>query len=158
MNQVVIKKITEIAVAELIASDSVIIGLDVGDKTVGIAVSDRRIRIASGITTISRNGSGNDFLLLLDAVKSYKIGLVVFGWPLQMNGLPGEQCKKVMEFIEQLHEYLPTNYTKWDERLSTRAVDNLMIKADMSRKKRQKSIDKGAATYILQGALDCLNR
>lgn len=152
-----IKELKNTQISELLADGKVIVGLDVGDKTVGISVSDRGIRIATGVTTLERKGYSKDFEKIIDILKPYKIGLVIFGWPVQMNGQPGTQCEKVLNFIEQLHEYLPVDYAKWDERFSTSAVETIMLEADLSRKKRKKVIDKGAATYILQGAIDFLN-
>lgn len=136
-----------------------IIGLDIGDKTVGISVSDRRIKIASGVTTILRNGSTQDFLKLKESISKYNVGHIIFGWPVQMNGQPGPQCKKILEFVEELKTYFPnTLFSYWDERFSTCAVTSILLKADLSRKKRKKVIDKSASIYILQGALDFLNR
>jgi putative Holliday junction resolvase len=152
-----LKNLAEIKIDEMIASKSVLIGLDVGDKTVGIAVSDVRIKIASVVTTISRKGTDADFRSILECVKDYRIGLVIFGWPLQMNGVPGEQCEKVLKFVQQLSKFCNTHFAKWDERYSTKVVNNLMIQADLSRKKRKKLVDQSAAVYILQGAIDFLN-
>lgn len=146
-------------IEKLLADNSVIIGLDIGDKTVGIAVSDRRIKIASGITTITRNGSAKDFVKVKESISKYKVGAIIFGWPVQMNGQPGPQCEKILEFIEELKNFfsdIPFSY--WDERLSTCAVTQVLLKADLSRKKRKKVVDKSASIYILQGALDFLNR
>ena len=153
-----IKELRDIQVSALLEMNNVIVGLDVGDKTVGVAVSDRGIRIATGVTTVVRKGYDVDFKKLLTALAPYNIGLIVFGWPVMMNGMAGDQCEKVLQFITQLHDYIPTDYAKWDERLSTRAVETAMIQANLSRAKRKKVIDKGAATYILQGAIDFLNR
>jgi putative Holliday junction resolvase len=76
-----------------------------------------------------------------------------------MNGLPGKQCEKILKFTEDLSRHIPgVSFVQWDERFSTKVVDDLMISADLSRKKRQKIIDRGAAVYILQGAVDFLNR
>lgn len=146
-------------IEKLLAENSVIVGLDIGDKTVGIAVSDRRIKIASGITTVARNGSTKDFVKVKESVSKYKVGAIIFGWPVQMNGQLGPQCEKILEFVEELKnhfENIPFSY--WDERLSTCAVTNVLLQADLSRKKRKKVVDKSASIYILQGALDFLNR
>ncbi|MDR0753692.1 MAG: Holliday junction resolvase RuvX [Holosporaceae bacterium] len=158
MSDFFLKNPIEIKIEEIALLEAVILGLDVGDKTIGVAISDRRIKIASGITTISRNETDRDFKLLLECVRDYKIGLIVFGWPLQMNGLAGNQCEKVLKFAHQLSSFFDIPFIQWDERFSTRAVNNLMIQADLSRKKRRKTIDQGAAVYILQGALDFFNR
>ena len=153
-----IKELKDVQISELIAAKKIIVCLDVGDKTVGISVSDRGIHIATGVTTLERKGYSKDFERIIEILKPYKIGLIIFGWPVQMNGQPGPQCEKVLNFVEQLHEYLPADYAQWDERFSTSAVETIMLEADLSRKKRKNVIDKGAATYILQGALDFLNR
>ena len=154
-----IYELKNIDISKLIAENTVVVGLDIGDKTVGIAVSDRRIRIASGITTIQRNGSARDFEKVKEAVSRYKVGAIVFGWPVQMNGQPGSQCEKILEFVEELKDYFPNVlFSYWDERLSTCAVTNVLLKADLSRKKRKKVVDKSASIYILQGAIDFLNR
>jgi putative Holliday junction resolvase len=157
MPNFLLKNPIEIKIEEITVLEAVILGLDVGDKTVGVAISDRRMKIASGITTIFRNGTDRDFKLLLECVQDYKIGLIVFGWPLQMNGLAGDQCKKVLKFAHRLSNFFDAPFTQWDERLSTRAVSNFMIQADLSRGKRKRVIDQGAAAYILQGALDFFN-
>ena len=153
-----IKELRDIQISELVSSGQIIVGLDVGDKTVGVSVSDRSLYIATGITTLERKGYVGDLKKLAEILAPYKVGLIVFGWPVQMDGQPGSQCEKVLNFIKEFAEYFPNDYAKWDERLSTRAVESIMINADMSRKKRKKVIDKGAATYILQGVLDFLNR
>ncbi len=152
-------ELKNIDLKKLLADNSVIIGLDIGDKTVGIAVSDRRIKIASGITTILRNGSLQDFEKLKNTVDKYNVGCIIFGWPVQMNGQPGSQCEKILKFVEDLKDYFPNiPLSYWDERLSTCAVTNVLLKADVSRKKRKKVVDKSASIYILQGAIDFLNR
>ena len=152
-------ELKNIDIRKLVSDNSVIIGLDIGDKTVGISVSDRRIKIASGITTVQRNDSTEDFVKIKESVSKYKIGAVIFGWPVQMNGQPGPQCEKILEFVEKLKDYFTDAYfSYWDERLSTCAVTNVLLTADLSRKKRKKVVDKSAAVYILQGAIDFLNR
>jgi putative Holliday junction resolvase len=151
------KNLAEIKIEELRISESTVLGLDIGDKTIGIATSDREIKIASGVTTIFRNRTERDFKLLKKSIENYRIGLVILGWPLQMNGLAGSQCEKVLEFAQNLSSFIPGDLAKWDERFSTKVVDNLMIQADLSRRKRKKIVDQSAAVYLLQGALDFLN-
>jgi putative Holliday junction resolvase len=153
-------ELSDIDVNDLIAQEKVVVGLDIGDKTVGIAVSDRRIKIASPLLTIARKNTDRHYVSVVEALKQYDIGLIIFGWPVQMNGIPGAQCEKNLKFAEKLSEYVPpdVNFSRWDERFSTGVVNNIMIKADLSRKKRKQSIDKVAAVYILQGAIDFLNR
>lgn len=132
------------------------VGLDIGDKTVGISVSDSRLKIASGVATLIRGR--DDISRLLLALSSYKIGLIVVGWPVQMNGIPGEQCEKVQKVIDELEQAIDAPIVKWDERFSTRVVDSVLIEANISRKRRKQYVDKIAAVYILQGALDYFGR
>lgn len=149
--------IKDLNLEQILNENSVLLGLDVGDTTVGVAVSDRRIKIASGITTISRKSLVNDCNKLQEVLKQYKIGSIIVGWPIQMNGIPGAQCEKVLKFAQALKDYLDVPFFCWDERLSTCAVNNILLQADLSRKKRKSVVDKSAAVYILQGAIDFLN-
>jgi putative Holliday junction resolvase len=92
-------------------------------------------------------------------MKPYDVGLVVFGWPIQMNGKEGPQCEKVAAFVRNFSDYINgVLFAPWDERFSTSAVEHVMIEADMSRGKRRRLLDKTAALYILQGAIDFLNK
>ncbi len=154
-----ITELRDLNILELINNKQTILGLDVGDKNIGVSIADRNLKIASGITTIHRK---DKIYINIDEIqkisKSYKVGAIIFGWPIQMNGVPGQQCKKVLNFIFELQNNIPIPFCRWDERFSTCVVDDVLIKANMSRKKRKKVIDKNAAVYILQGALDFLNR
>ncbi len=154
-----ITELKDLNILELINNKQTILGLDVGDKNIGVSISDRNLKIASGITTIHRK---DKIYIDIDEIqkisKSYKVGAIIFGWPIQMNGLPGHQCEKVLNFILELKNTINVSFCRWDERFSTCVVDNILIQANMSRKKRKKVIDKNAAVYILQGALDFLNR
>ena len=152
------KKLPDISVDELTARKQPIIGLDVGDKAVGISISDTRIRVASPLATLARKNIEHDCKKLIEKMDNHNVGLVVFGWPLHMDGTVSHQCEKILGFIAALSEFTNVNFVKWDERFSTSVVDKIMIKADMSRKKRKQVIDKIAAVYILQGAIDFLNR
>lgn len=162
-----LKKLSEIKTLDIISAKGTIIGLDVGDKTIGISVSDRRIKIASSVLVIMRKNIDSDCTKLLDCIVQYNPKLIIFGWPLRMNGFPSEQCKKNLKFIECFRKFLYVSkckevqnidFAKWDERFSTKVVNNIMIEADLSRKRRKEAIDKTAAVYILQGAIDFLNR
>ncbi|MDR3179441.1 MAG: Holliday junction resolvase RuvX [Holosporaceae bacterium] len=146
-----------IKINELNRRESVFMGLDVGSKTIGMAVSDRRNKIASSVGTIARKGNNGDFFGILRHLKSYNVGLIICGWPLQMDGLACKQCEKVENFIEKLSKHTDVGIARWDERFSTSVVDKIMIEADLSRKRRKQLVDKTAAVYILQGALDFLN-
>lgn len=151
-----IRELSEINLEYLIINKLVAVGLDIGDKTVGVAVSDARMKIASGITTLVR--VKDDISRLMTILRPYKVGLIVVGWPVQMNGIPGSQCEKVQKFIDDIVPMIDAPIIKWDERFSTKVVDSVLIEANVSRKKRKKYVDKIAATYILQGVLDYFER
>jgi putative Holliday junction resolvase len=130
------------------------IGLDVGDRTVGVAVSDPLGYTAQGITTVRRKSLEKDLENLREIFKEYEIQGIVVGLPKNMNGTIGPQAEKAMEFGRVLEEEFGHKVIFWDERLTTMAAHRVMLEADMSRKKRKGLVDKIAATYILQGYLD----
>jgi putative holliday junction resolvase len=132
------------------------LALDLGDKTIGIAVSDPLMFTAQGITTIKRVNIGKDIESIKEICEEYAVDEFVVGLPKNMNGTLGPQSEKVMEFCKVLEKKLKKKITLWDERLTTVAAERAMLEADLSRKKRKKIIDKVAATYILQGYLDSL--
>lgn len=154
----IFSKKDSVDIDKLLASKKIIVGLDIGDKTIGVAVSDFRIKIASSLVTIQRKHFSYDCKVLLDNLRDYNVGLVVFGWPVYMNGTVSAQCEKILKFIEVLSGKIDVDFVKWDERFSTSVVDKIMIEADMSRKKRKQVVDKSAAAYILQGFIDFINR
>lgn len=131
-----------------------ILGLDVGDKTIGVAASDALGWTAQGIETIQRIGIKKDLQRLEEIIKAYEINHIVVGLPKNMNGTLGPQGEKVLEFVERLKKRFPMEVTLWDERLSTVAAERSLIAADVSRQKRKTVIDKMAAVFILQGYLD----
>lgn len=133
-----------------------ILGLDLGDKTIGIAVSDPLMFTAQGITTIKRINIGKDIEEIKKICEEYSVDEFLVGLPKNMNGTLGPQSEKVMEFCKVLEKKIKKKITLWDERLTTVAAEKAMLEADLSRKKRKKIIDKMAATYILQGYLDSL--
>lgn len=130
------------------------IGLDVGDRTIGIAVSDPLGYTAQGITTVRRKSLEQDLQNLKEIFSDYTIEAIVVGLPKNMNGTIGPQAEKAMAFGEALKEEFGLEIVYWDERLTTMAAHRVMIEADFSRKKRKTLVDKIAATYILQGYLD----
>ena len=131
------------------------LGLDVGDKTIGVAVSDLLGLTAQGITTIRRTSEKEDLKKLREIVSEYNVEVFVIGLPKNMNGTEGERCEFVRNFAKTLEKKFPTvEQIFWDERLSTVAMERSLIAADVSRKRRKKVIDKMAAVYILQGCLD----
>jgi len=136
-----------------------LLGLDLGEKTIGLAVSDSARRVASPVDTLRRGKFTKDATELLHLCAERGVGGLVIGLPVNMNGSEGPRCESVRQFAANLIEI--AGYTDpiafWDERLSTAAVERLMVdEADLSRKRRAKSVDRMAAAYILQGALDFL--
>jgi putative Holliday junction resolvase len=139
----------------LITSGQRLMGLDVGDKTIGLALSDVRLTIASPLETIKRSKFRKDALAMAEIVKKHEVGGLVLGLPVSMDGSEGPRCQSVRQFAASLYEILPLPMAFWDERLSTSAVQRFLTdEADLSRKRRAELVDKMAAAYILQGALD----
>jgi putative Holliday junction resolvase len=135
-----------------------LLGLDVGAKTIGLAVSDRGLTVASPLETLRCGKLADDFAALAVLCHERGVGGLVLGLPVNMDGSEGPRCQSVRQFAANLAERgldLPAAF--WDERLSTAAVERLLIaEADMPRKRRGQVVDKMAAAYILQGALDAL--
>lgn len=131
-----------------------LLGLDVGTKTVGLALSDTRLTIASPLETIDRKKFSTDALRIKEIVREYDIGGLILGYPMNMDGSAGPRCQSIRQFTVNLEPYMPLPMLLWDERLSTAAVERAMLEADLSRQKREKHVDKLAASYILQGFLD----
>ena len=138
-----------------------ILGLDVGDKTIGVAVSDPLCITAQGITTIERVGIRKDAGKVIDYIKEYECEAVVIGLPLSLDGTDSVQTEKVREFRTMLENKLkslgPLSKVKvhWqDERVTTKIAENVLIEANVSRKDRKKIIDRQAAIVILQSYLD----
>ena len=127
-----------------------ILGLDVGEKRIGVAVSDSLGYIAQGISVIKRENTEE----LKKIVSDYDIEKIVVGLPKNMDGSIGEQAKKALAFIEDLKREIDLPVLAWDERLTTKEAEGVLLKADLSRAKRKKVIDKLAAALILQGYLD----
>lgn len=135
-----------------------LMGIDYGSKRMGIAVSDLLRCIATSYKIIYRSSWQKDVAEIKRIVTEKEIGGIVYGLPIQMNGEEGKIAHEVRAFAEKLFKELPLPYVFWDERLSSSAMENFLIKeADLSRQKRQKVLDSSAAAYILQGALDALN-
>ena len=133
-----------------------ILGLDMGSKTIGVALSDPLGWTAQGITTIRRTKKEQDLEEVHKICKEYNVETIVIGLPKNMNGTIGEAGEKALEFAELLKEKTELPIEMWDERLTTVAAHRAMLEADLSRNKRKKIVDKIAATYILQGYLDRL--
>ena len=132
-----------------------VLGLDVGDRTVGIAASDALGLTAQGVETIRRKSLAQDLQRLQELMQEYETQTLVVGLPKNMNGTQGERCDIVRAFAEEIKKVVPdVKIIFWDERLSTVAAAKSLIAADVSRAKRRKVIDKMAAVFILQGYLD----
>lgn len=133
-------------------------GLDVGNKTIGVAVSDGLGITAQGVDTIRRQNYEKDLGALREYIDEYEVGEIVVGLPKNMDGSIGPQAEKVIEFVEKLKRTFDLTISLWDERLSTALVQKTLIQADVSRAKRKKVIDKLAAQVILQSYMDCRTR
>ena len=131
-----------------------IMGLDIGNNTIGVAVSDLMGMTAQGITTIKRESKKKDIEAIKDIIKEQNINLIVSGLPKNMNGTVGPQAEKVMKFCELIKEETKLEVEFWDERLTTVSAEKMLISGDVSRKNRKKVIDKLAAVLILQNYLD----
>lgn len=132
-----------------------LLGLDVGSKTVGLALSDVTLTVATPYQTLRRGKFGDDAPRLRAIVEDEGVGGLVIGLPLAMDGSEGPRCQSTRQFAANLLAVFDIPIAFWDERLSTAAVERVLIgEADMSRKRRAALVDKMAAAYILQGALD----
>src|SRR5579863_10474255 len=136
----------------------VLIGLDLGTKTIGVAVSDPDRRLAVGIETIARKNFTVDAARLIALAARYEADAFVLGLPINMNGSEGPRAQSTRAFARNLGRLTELPVALWDERLSTAAVERALIAADASRARRKAVIDQHAASYILQGALDRLAR
>ena len=133
-------------------------GLDLGEKTIGIAVSDPGLHVATPVVTIRRKKFTLDAQELLRLIEERQVGGLVIGLPRNMDGSEGQRCQSVRQFASNLLKLKDLPIAFWDERLSTVAVTRDMIEADLSRAKRAQAVDRAAATFILQGALDFWQR
>ncbi|MEM7222768.1 MAG: Holliday junction resolvase RuvX [Pseudomonadota bacterium] len=138
-----------------------LIGMDLGEKTIGLALSDPRLKVASPLETIRRRKFREDAAALKEIIEARQVGGLVLGLPVNMDGSEGPRCQSTRQFAANLVEIAGFGQpiALWDERLSTAAVERLLVsEADMSRGRRRQVVDKMAAAYILQGALDALAR
>ncbi|WP_042272118.1 Holliday junction resolvase RuvX [[Clostridium] dakarense] len=134
--------------------DGRIMGLDVGDKTIGVAVSDLMGLTAQGVKTVKRVGKKKDIEELKAIIKERQVNKIVSGLPKNMNGTLGPQGEKVIKFCELLEEETGIKIEYWDERLSTVAAERTLIQGNVRRENRKSVIDMVAAVIILQGYLD----
>ena len=150
-----------LALAELrsaLAPRQRLLGLDVGEKTIGLAISDSDFKVAAPVETIRRTKFAADAARLAQLIGERGIGGLIIGLPVNMDGTEGPRCQSVRQFAANLLKHITLPVAFWDERLSTAAVTRAMLEHDVTRAKRAKAVDKMAAAYILQGALDALAR
>ena len=134
-----------------------LMGLDVGEVRIGVAVSDETELIAQGVSTLHRVGWKKDLPALLRTIEAYQISKIVVGYPINMDGTAGRQADLIEDFVRRLKEVTTVEVTLWDERLSSFAAEKVLIEGGMQRGKRKQVIDKLAAVIILQNYLDYLN-
>jgi putative Holliday junction resolvase len=135
-----------------------LLGLDVGEKTIGIAISDSDFKVAAPVETIRRTKFAADAARLAQLITERAVGGLIIGLPVNMDGSEGPRCQSVRQFAANLLNRIDLPIALWDERLSTAAVTRAMLALDVSRARRARAVDKEAAAYILQGALDALRR
>ncbi|PPR60946.1 MAG: putative pre-16S rRNA nuclease [Alphaproteobacteria bacterium MarineAlpha4_Bin2] len=134
-----------------------LLGLDLGSKTIGLAICDAGFTVASPLTTLQRRKFTQDAIALESLIEEREIGGLVIGMPRNMDGSEGPRVQSTRQFAANLLVRTEIPIAFWDERLSTAAVERVLItEADLSRRKRAKVVDKMAASYILQGALDLI--
>ena len=142
----------------LLSREARLLGLDVGTKTIGMALSDVTRSVATPYHTVRRTKFTEDAKAIEAAIEEHEIGAVVIGLPLNLDGSEGPRAQSTRAFARNLAARIAVPILFWDERLSTAAVERHLIEADASRKRRAEVIDRMAAAYILQGALDRLKR
>ncbi len=142
--------------AETLRPMTPLAGLDLGTKTIGVAVSDRLRNSATPLETVKRTKFTNDANRLLTIAKERELGGFILGLPRNMDGTEGARCQSTRAFARNLERLTDLPIGFWDERLSTVAAERVLIEADTSRAKRAEVIDHVAAGYILQGVLDRL--
>ena len=140
--------------AQALPQGARLIGIDVGTKTLGLAISDVMRSIASALVTLRRSRFGPDAERLLELTREHGVGGFVVGLPLNLDGTEGPRVQATRAFARNLGKVTPLPIFFWDERLSTAAAERMLIDADVTRRRRAAVIDKIAATLILQGALD----
>ncbi len=133
-----------------------LMGLDLGDKTIGVSVSDLMLSVATPLETIRRKKFGVDAAALLALADKRNVGGLILGLPRNMDGTEGARCQSTRAFARNLSRLTDLPITFWDERLSTVAAERALLEADTSRRRRAEVIDHVAAGFILQGALDRL--
>ena len=141
-------------VARILPPRGALIGLDLGEKTIGVASCDPDRRLATGVQTIARSKFTGDAAILNEIAGARGAVGFVLGLPLNMDGSEGPRCQAARAFARNLAQLQPLPIALWDERLSSVAVERMMVEADLSRARRAELVDKLAASYILQAYLD----
>ena len=136
-----------------------IMSLDLGEKRIGVALSDELLLTAQGLCVLNSKGTEKDLVQILALIKEHGVTYLVLGLPRNMNGSQGPMAEKVLEFGRKLAELQPEiSVEYWDERLTTTAAQRVLVEADMSRARRKAVVDKVAAGFILQGYMDSIAR
>ena len=135
-------------------TSQILVGLDVGYKTIGIAVSDRSFTIATPINTVNRKGTNKDLSKIKEYLNEYEIGGFIVGLPISLDGKENEQTMKIRKFSNKLQLFFPVPVEFWDERYSSDIIFKEMRKSNFSSLKIKKKLDQQSAAYILQGYLD----
>jgi len=144
--------------AAILPAKARLIGVDLGTKTIGLAVSDVERRVATPLTTLKRAKFARDAEALSDQFRKFEVFALIVGLPLDLSGREGPRAQATRAFARNFTRLYPLPVAFWDERLSTAAVERALIANDVSRARRAEVIDQMAAAYILQGALDRLAR
>ena len=135
-------------------TSQILVGLDVGYKTIGIAVSDRSFTIATPINTVNRKGTNKDLSKIKEYLNEYEIGGFIVGLPISLDGKENEQTMKIRKFSNKLQLFFSVAVEFWDERYSSDIIFKEMRRSDLSSTKIKKKLDQQSAAYILQGYLD----
>ena len=139
---------------EQLITSQILVGLDIGFKTIGIAVSDISFTIATPLNTVSRKGTKKDLPKIKDFLNEYNIGGFIVGLPLSLDGNENEQTNKIRKFSIELQSFFSIPFEFWDERYSSDIIFKELRKSDFSSSKIKKKLDQQSAAYILQGYLD----
>jgi putative Holliday junction resolvase len=142
--------------SQILAKGQRVLGLDVGTKTIGLALSDTLLMVATPLRTVRRTRFKTDAAEVLREVDAHGVGALAIGLPIALDGRESPRSQSVRQFARNLLEIRDLPIVFWDERLSTAAVERVMIEADITRRRRGEIIDRTAAAYILQGLLDRL--
>ena len=131
-----------------------ILGLDYGSKRIGVAVCDELGMTAQGLATIARKNRQQDLEEIARFIRTYNVEKIVIGYPIRLDGTEGIQCEKISKFASLLESTFSLPIIKWDETLSTKEAEEILIRANMRRDKRKNIVDRVAASLILQGYLN----